>query len=142
MGDARLTPPPFPTLTIHTEDGDIVVPCEPVGEYLAITAGFQMFGDENGFQSTLTGTFEVHLRATGRRLTESGGCIACARRYANALAASPVDWSKPDDEITAQCLALPDEIRFELAHGRDLGFGCDTEWCDRTGPGVVLIPVR
>lgn len=142
MKDQKAVPPAFPTVTIHTSDGDLTVPCEPVGEYLAITPGFQMYGDADGFQASLPGTFEVHLRKTGRPLTESGGCIVCARQYAKVLAESPIDWSTSDDEITTQAAALPDEIRIELARGRDLAFRCDSEWCDRTGPGVVLIPVN
>jgi len=137
---ARLIPPPFPTVTIHTEDGAITVPCEPAGDYLAITACFQMLGDETGFESTLPGTFEVRLRSTGRALTTSGGCIACARNYAKLLLESPVDWSAPEEDITKQSRALPSEARMSLAQGRDLAWVCAAEWCDRQGPGVVLIP--
>jgi hypothetical protein len=76
-----------------------------------------------------------------RPVCRSGGCIVCARQFAQLLSETPVDWSRPDDEIAAQCLALPEETRRALAAGTDLSWGCDAEWCDMSGPGMVTIPV-
>lgn len=137
----RPVPPPFPTVTVHTSDGDVTMPCEPVGEHLAITATFLMLeGETPGtFEVSLPGTFDVRLRSTGVALTETGGCIACARRYARLLIESPVDWSATEKQITEQAMALPEQQRSELASGRDMSWSCDAEWCDHSGPGIVLL---
>jgi hypothetical protein len=34
--DTKIASPAFPTVTIHTADGDVTVPCEPVGELIRI----------------------------------------------------------------------------------------------------------
>jgi hypothetical protein len=141
--DRKSGPPAFPTITIHTPDGDVTMPCEPVGEYLAIVATIGMAdGDTPGtFKAILPGTFDVVIRATGLALG-TGGCIACARGYGEVLAVLPgVDWSAGEDRIREQIAALPEESRRELSGGADLSWGCDTEWCNGTGPGVVTLPL-
>lgn len=131
-------PSAFPTVTIHTVDGDVTMPCEPVGEYLAIVATIGMTED---FKAALTGTFDVVIRHTGGALA-AGGCIACARRHARMLAElEGVSWSADQDELKQQLAQIPEDKRQEIAAGTDLSWGCDTEWCDGVGPGVVTIPV-
>lgn len=140
MSDQKtMTPPAFPTVTIHTDEGNLVIPCEPIGDHLAITGEFSM--DENG-AATLDGTFVVVLRSNGKIVTEGGGCIACARRAGKVLAAAPVDWSAADAEIAAQFAALPGDARAELSRERSLSFNCDAIWCrDEGGPGIVFVPM-
>jgi hypothetical protein len=137
------TPPPFPTVTLHTPDGDVTMPCEPVGEHLAIVAALGMTeGEQPGtFKAMLTGAFDIVLRTTGKSLA-TGGCISCARDHAEVLAVWPgINWGADEAELQAQVAKLPEATRREFASGADLSWGCDAEWCDRTGPGIVTIPV-
>lgn len=131
-------PPAFPTVTVHTPDGDVTMPCEPIGDQLAIVASFGMTED---FRAILTGAFDIVIRETGGALA-TGGCIACARAYGGLLSGlAGIDWTADQTEIQQQIAALPEDKRRELAGGSDLSWGCDAEWCDRTGPGIVTIPV-
>lgn len=140
MTDTQV-PPAFPTVTMNTPDGSVTTICEPVGEHLALVPSFLMMESDGVFAASLTGAFDVVVRSNGMGLSTSAGCIACARSYASTLAALPVDWSATTAEIQEKVNELPPEQARELAGGADLQWGCDTEWCDGVGPGVVIVPI-
>ena len=124
----KTTPPPFPTLTIHSSDGDIVVPCEPIGDWFAITPEFAMTAN---FDGLLRGTFLVSLYPSGARLSQGSGCIHCARRAALAWSKLPLDWaSLTSENSTEWAQAQQAEALREFLTNRDLGFDCDTSYCE------------
>lgn len=108
---------PIPTATITLVGGDVtttlVVPCEPINEWLAVTPHID--GENGG----LYGTFAVTHLPTGLRAS-GDACIECARAAGRALAALPVDWSTVTrDGFKEWMQALPDGMWnavYEAAH--------------------------
>lgn len=120
---------PFPFLTICTADGDLSVPCEPIGEHFAI--GPELGMTEDG-TALLEGTFQVSLYPSGLRLSDDGGgCIHCARSAALNWARLPLDWpSLTADNGEEWVKAQPQEALTEFAHQRSLAFNCDAHYCE------------
>lgn len=119
---------PFPFLTIHTTDGDLSVPCEPIGTHFAIHPEVGMTEAGDGL---LEGTFLVSLYPSGLRLSQHAGCIHCARRAALEWERLPLDWptltaDNGDEWVKAQ----PQEALREFALWRDLSFTCDAHYCE------------
>ena len=119
-------PKPMPVVTVATDSGNLVVPCEPINEYLAITPAFCMDQDGNGL---LDGGFAITHTPTGAAITDGTGCIECARAAGKRLAA--LDWSAVTQDNTEEWAGrLSDEDRQTLLHYRALEWGCDAEYCE------------
>src|SRR5262249_27785047 len=72
------------TVPVTTSDGRVVVACEPVSEWLAITP---TFGMNTGGETYLGGNFTITHIPTGLRLSAVGiGCINCCRNAGRRLA--------------------------------------------------------
>lgn len=130
-------PNPFPTVTVRTDSGDVVVPCEPVNEWLAVVGGFGMGGDGQG---RLSGRFGVVHRSRGLAITEGGGCITCARHAGAVLAATGIDWQAFTVGNTALVSAgWTDRQKMLVASVRAVWWICDAEQCDERGNVVTGI---
>jgi hypothetical protein len=121
------------TVTVTTSDGPVVVACEPVGEWLAITPTFGM----NTLGGTyLGGDFTITHIPTGLRLAEGSSCIECCRHAGRLLAGLAVDWATLTANNASQWAnALDADARQALAAARAVGWACDT-WPGR-GCGPV-----
>lgn len=123
-------PKPLAMVTVHTDSGDVAVPCEPIGDRLAITPAFGMDGDGNTF---LAGGFTVTHVPTGNDLVDGPGCIECCRRSAKALIATGVDWGLlTRDNAEEIARSWSPEVREAVTLARLVEFCCDAEDC---GPG-------
>lgn len=120
--------PTFPTCIITTTEGTVTVPCEPIGEHLAITPTFGMTDD---LQGVLGGTFVITHRVTGKAVSDGPGCIECCRSAGKALLATGVDWSAITEDNASEFWAtMPDELRRAVAEARTVNWSCDAEYCD------------
>ncbi|WP_045740900.1 hypothetical protein [Actinoplanes rectilineatus] len=132
---AEATIPPFPTCTITTIQGPVTVPCEPIGEHLAIAPAFGMTED---FRAFLSGNFVITHRATGLHVSDGPGCIECCRSAGKALLATEVDWASITAEGSAEFWgSLTDEIRLAVAEARTVNWSCDAEYCNPWPEGVT-----
>jgi hypothetical protein len=124
-------PAPLATCTVSTDSGDIVVPCEPINEWLAITPEFAMDDDGN---TLLTGRFNLTHRPTGLEFGDGSGCAQCVRSAGQWLATLNLDWSALRPDSNAEWLAgLSQEQRFELGDARAINWSCDAEDCEPWG---------
>lgn len=78
----------IPTVVIKTHLGDMQLPCEPIGEYLAITPEVA-YGTSGA--ARITGGWAITHLPTGWAVVRGAGCIRHARRAARRLA-ELVDW--------------------------------------------------
>lgn len=94
MPDPTVTLGDFPTATIKSRDSALTVPCEPVGDGLAITPwlGVSETPPQFGGGFTLTHT------PTGFGLAPVQACLECVREVGRRLAATAVRW--PDVDAT------------------------------------------
>lgn len=122
-------PKPLAMVTVHTDSGDVAVPCEPVGDWLAITPAFGMDEDGNTF---LQGGFTITHVPTGNDLSDGPGCIECCRRAAKALIETGVDWGAltGDDYGQATFESWSPEVREAVTLARLVEFCCDAEGCE------------
>jgi len=121
-------PAPLATAAVYTNSGTVVVPCEPINEWLAITPVFSM--DMDG-KTWLDGTFSITHLPTGQAFSEGSGCINCCRRAAAGLLALDADWSLLPGTNGAEFVASLDEHqKFELSTLRELDWSCDADYCD------------
>jgi hypothetical protein len=120
-------PCPLVTVTLSTDSGDVEVPCEPINEWLGITAAFGM--DDAG-RTFLDGRFTITHRPTGLNFVASPGCIQCCRSAGRAMVALDLDWpSLTAANGTEWAKALPDDVRVAFADARSVGFYCTAGAC-------------
>lgn len=139
--DVAVAPKPLAMATITTDQGSVLVPCEPINEWLAITPEFYM--DDQG-KTWLDGTFQITHLPTGMAFSTESGCIACARNAGRSLVALDLDWptlnaATSTEEREAWSAALTDKQRLVLSTVRNLDFMCDADYCDEVDPDGNLV---
>lgn len=94
-----------------------------VGGHLAVTP-------ETDSRYGLSGQWSVTHLASGYRLTNAGGCIACAERAALLATEADVDWSRPRSEIQAD-----EAARTAAKKAKGILFDCESDSdCPREQP--------
>lgn len=135
MTESVLNVPPFPTCIITTADGSVTVPCEPIGEHLAITPTFGMTED---LRAVLGGDFVITHRRSGKVISDGPACIECCRSAGKALLATSIDWAAITEENAAAFLkALPEDAVRALAEARTVNWTCDAEDCEPWPDGAT-----
>lgn len=94
MTDATFSLADFPTATIRGNGSALTVPCEPVGDGLAITPCLD-FSEQ---APRLGGGFTLTHTPTGFVLAAGQACMECVREVGRRLAATAVRW--PDVDAT------------------------------------------
>ncbi|TBL29076.1 hypothetical protein EYA84_25330 [Verrucosispora sp. SN26_14.1] len=130
MTDTITNPAPAPlaTATVTTDSGPIVLPCEPISEWLAITPVVGM--DKDG-KTWFDGGFTITHLPTGLAFGEGPACINCCRSSGQKFAAMDTDWSALTAATASEWAAgLSDADRETLMLYRPLEWRCDAELCD------------
>lgn len=129
---AKPAPAPISIATIFTDGGNFQTPCEPINEWLAITAVLGM--DADG-KTWLTGTFVITHLPSGRAFTEEA-CINCCRNAGRRLNREGIDWTALKgfgQDAQPWVDALTDKQRKAIGDARSIDFTCDAEYCDEIG---------
>ncbi|MEU8371175.1 hypothetical protein [Micromonospora tulbaghiae] len=118
----------FPTATIVTDEGTVIVPCEPINDWLAITPAT---GRTDDGRYVLGGTFTITHLPTGATIADGDACINCCRASARKIGSlATADWSTLTADNTSEwSAALSEQDRETLALYRALEWGCDADLC-------------
>lgn len=113
---------------IVTGDGEVSVPCEPINEWLAITAVFGM--DAEG-KTGLDGRFSIVHLPTGKQFSDGLACLTCCQNAGKAITAMDIDWAAFRVGHEAEWVeALGEETRSALGIARSVEWGCNAEDCE------------